>query len=169
MGQRHGKAVYDGAAKPFLNLSLAAVGTLWETFNDVADGFGINLHEFREICAELGEELKLNRAQLDKVCCIRIISCTTGERYTAVFLAVRYSIRLELLELLHVGRLQQYRAVTNVTVTLHTSSLFQGYSIQVHVFGAKSLTSLPRGAPHRQLRSWSLTPTTAVLDFRLYF
>lgn len=67
MGQRHGKAVYDGAAKPFLNLSLAAVGTLWETFNDVADGFGINLHEFREICAELEEELKLNRAQLDQV------------------------------------------------------------------------------------------------------
>lgn len=72
MGQRHGKAVYDGAAKPFLNLSLAAVGTLWETFNDVADGFGINLHEFREICAELGEELKLNRAQLDKV----LLLCT---------------------------------------------------------------------------------------------
>lgn len=68
MGQRHGKAVYDGAAKPFLNLSLAAVGTLWETFNDVADGFGINLHEFKEICAELGEELQLNRAKLDKVC-----------------------------------------------------------------------------------------------------
>ncbi|CAN0372281.1 unnamed protein product, partial [Scytosiphon promiscuus] len=35
MGQRHGKAVYDSAAKPFLNLSLTAVGTLWETFNDV--------------------------------------------------------------------------------------------------------------------------------------
>lgn len=68
MGQRHGKAVYDSAAKPFLNLSLAAVGTLWETFNDVADGFGINRHEFTEICAELGEELQLNRVKLDKVC-----------------------------------------------------------------------------------------------------
>ncbi|CBJ26175.1 conserved unknown protein [Ectocarpus siliculosus] len=67
MGQRHGKAVYDSAAKPFLNLSLAAVGTLWETFNDVADGFGINLHEFLEICSELGEELQLNRAKLDKL------------------------------------------------------------------------------------------------------
>eukprot|EP00752_Nemacystus_decipiens_P008508 g7598.t1 len=67
MGQRHGKAVYDSAAKPFLNLSQAAVGTLWETFNDIADGFGINLHEFKEICAELGEELQLNRAKLDKL------------------------------------------------------------------------------------------------------
>lgn len=67
MGQKHGKAVYDEAARPFLNLSCAAVGTLWETFNDVADGFGINLHEFREICSELGEELVLNRTKLDKV------------------------------------------------------------------------------------------------------
>lgn len=67
MGQRHGKAVYDNAAKPFLNLSLTAVGTLWETFNDVADGFGINLHEFQAICAELGEELQFNKARLDKV------------------------------------------------------------------------------------------------------
>lgn len=67
MGQRHGKAAYDSAARPFLNLSLAAVGTLWETFNDVADGFGINLYEFKEICAELEEELQLNRAKLDKV------------------------------------------------------------------------------------------------------
>lgn len=67
MGQKHGKAVYDSAARPFLNLSFAAIGTLWETFNDVADGFGINLHEFNEICSELGEELLLNRAQLDKV------------------------------------------------------------------------------------------------------
>lgn len=67
MGQKHGKAVYDNAARPFLNLSFAAIGTLWETFNDVADGFGINLHEFNEICSELGEELLLNRAQLDKV------------------------------------------------------------------------------------------------------
>ncbi|CAM9158468.1 unnamed protein product, partial [Scytosiphon promiscuus] len=67
MGQRHGKAVYDSAAKPFLNLSLTAVGTLWETFNDVADGFGINLYEFQAICAELGEELQLNKAKLDKL------------------------------------------------------------------------------------------------------
>lgn len=67
MGQRHGKAVYDHAARPFVNLSFAAVGTLWETFNDVADGFGINLHEFREICSELGEELQLNRAKVDQV------------------------------------------------------------------------------------------------------
>lgn len=67
MGQKHGKAVYDEDAKTFLNLSFAAIGTLWETFNDVADGFGINLYEFREICAELGEELQLNRAKLDKV------------------------------------------------------------------------------------------------------
>lgn len=67
MGQRHGKAVYDEAARPFVNLSAAAVGTLWETFNDVAEGFGINVHELRAICSELGEEMQMNRAQLDKV------------------------------------------------------------------------------------------------------
>lgn len=72
MGQRHGKAVYDHAARPFVNLSFAAVGTLWETFNDVADGFGINLHEFREICSELGEELQLNRAKVDQVLTVRM-------------------------------------------------------------------------------------------------
>lgn len=68
MGQKHGKAVYDEAARPFVNLSAAAVGTLWETFNDVADGFGINVHEFKAICAELAEELQLNRAKIDKAC-----------------------------------------------------------------------------------------------------
>lgn len=67
MGQKHGKAIYDESAKPFINLSFAAVGTLWEAFNDVADGFGINFHEFRVICSVLGEELQLNMVKLDKV------------------------------------------------------------------------------------------------------
>lgn len=59
--------MYDKAAGPFLNLSAAGVGTLWETFNDVADGFGININEFRTICMELKEEMQVNRAKLDKV------------------------------------------------------------------------------------------------------
>ncbi|CAM9890638.1 unnamed protein product [Choristocarpus tenellus] len=66
MGQKAGKAIYRAESRPFVNLTLAGVTTLWETFNDVADGFGINVHEFKEICAELAEELQLNRVKIDK-------------------------------------------------------------------------------------------------------
>ncbi|CAM9719268.1 unnamed protein product, partial [Discosporangium mesarthrocarpum] len=66
MGQKHGKAIYKEVSRPFLNLSLGGVNTLWEAFNDIADGFGINIHEFKEICAELAEELQLNRVKIDQ-------------------------------------------------------------------------------------------------------
>ena len=91
MGQKHGKAIYHEDAKPFLNLSFAAVGTLWETFNNVADSFGINLYEFREICGELAEELQLNRAKLDKVQCTPAQSESPwpGKREEDTFQAVR--------------------------------------------------------------------------------
>jgi hypothetical protein len=32
----------------------------------VADGFGVSLHEFKEIMAELTDELGLNRAKMDE-------------------------------------------------------------------------------------------------------
>ncbi|GMI46711.1 hypothetical protein TrCOL_g1657 [Triparma columacea] len=65
MGQKQGKAVYAEAAVPFLNLPFAAIESLWEAFNDVADGFGITLYEFQEICAELTNELGVNRVKMD--------------------------------------------------------------------------------------------------------
>ncbi|GMH75277.1 hypothetical protein TrLO_g13994 [Triparma laevis f. longispina] len=65
MGQKHGKAVYNEAAIPFINLPFAAIESLWEAFNDVADGFGITLFEFQEICAELASELGVNRVKMD--------------------------------------------------------------------------------------------------------
>ena len=43
----------------------AAIESLWEAFNDVADGFGITLFEFQEICAELAGELGVNRVKMD--------------------------------------------------------------------------------------------------------
>jgi hypothetical protein len=43
----------------------AAIESLWEAFNDVADGFGITLYEFQEICAELTNELGVNRVKMD--------------------------------------------------------------------------------------------------------
>jgi len=52
-----------------LNLSpsvpFSAIESLWEAFNDVADGFGITLYEFQEISAELCTPLGVNRAKMD--------------------------------------------------------------------------------------------------------
>ncbi|CAM9463991.1 unnamed protein product, partial [Phaeothamnion confervicola] len=66
MGQKQGKALYADEVIPFLNLSRSAIEALWEAFNDVADGFGINAKEAREICAELLEELGVNRIKMDE-------------------------------------------------------------------------------------------------------
>jgi hypothetical protein len=50
---------------PLLTVPFAAIESLWEAFNDVADGFGITLYEFQEICAELTNELGVNRVKMD--------------------------------------------------------------------------------------------------------
>ena len=87
MGQKVGKACYIDAAVPFLNcelalrprhlcvhshasvappaVSFAAIEAMWDTFNNVADGFGINSQEFEEICFELGTELDVPKDRLD--------------------------------------------------------------------------------------------------------
>ena len=49
-------------------MPLASIEALWEAFNDVADGFGITLFEFQEICAELAPELGVNRTKMDDKC-----------------------------------------------------------------------------------------------------
>lgn len=50
---------------PFTSVPFAAIHSLWEAFNDVADGFGITLYEFQEICAELTSVLGVNRVKMD--------------------------------------------------------------------------------------------------------
>ena len=67
MGQKLGKATYVEDARPFLNLSFAAIEAMWDTFNNVADGFGINGQEFEEICAELGTELDVTAERMDEL------------------------------------------------------------------------------------------------------
>lgn len=53
MGQLLGKARLREAAEPFVNLDQQGVYMLWEAFNDVAEGFGINVDELTEICMAL--------------------------------------------------------------------------------------------------------------------
>jgi Ca2+-binding EF-hand superfamily protein len=65
MGQKIGKANYVDAGKPFTNLSFAAIEAMWDTFNNVADGFGINCQEFQEIVGELGTELDIPKDRMD--------------------------------------------------------------------------------------------------------
>jgi len=50
MGQLHGKVQWREGAKPFLNLDEASVNALWTAFNDVAEGFGLNVDELSEMC-----------------------------------------------------------------------------------------------------------------------
>jgi hypothetical protein len=50
----------------FINaVSFAAIEAMWDTFNNVADGFGINCQEFQEICSELGTELDIPKDRMD--------------------------------------------------------------------------------------------------------
>ena len=65
-GQMVGKANYDPKTRVFINLSPGAIEALWESFNDVADGFGISLCEMQLICQELTSELEVGRPLLDK-------------------------------------------------------------------------------------------------------
>ena len=49
MGQQFGKAHYVESAQPYVNLDKKCIFDFWEAFNDVAEGFGINVEEFTEI------------------------------------------------------------------------------------------------------------------------
>ena len=46
-------------------VSFAAIEAMWDTFNNVADGFGINCQEFQEVCCELGTELDIPKDRMD--------------------------------------------------------------------------------------------------------
>lgn len=64
MGQRIGKAAFNEVARPFLNLPKDAVDDLWESFNDVAEGFGVDVEEMKEIFTILQEPLDMSKRPL---------------------------------------------------------------------------------------------------------
>lgn len=69
MGQVLGRALFQEGALPFVNLQRNAVYDLWESFNDVAEGFGINMEEFKEICSVLQAPLgNIRKPALERLC-----------------------------------------------------------------------------------------------------
>ncbi|KAG7390617.1 hypothetical protein PHYBOEH_006957 [Phytophthora boehmeriae] len=68
MGQLQGKATYLKATTPFLNASERDVNKLWEGFNDVAEGFGLNQDEMVEICRSMQSTLEIHaRNEMDQL------------------------------------------------------------------------------------------------------
>lgn len=64
MGQKIGRALFVENAYRFLNLRKHCIELLWESFNDVADGFGLSRDEFVEIVTVLENEMLIGRAEL---------------------------------------------------------------------------------------------------------
>lgn len=80
MGQLHGKAAYLSAASPFLNASEKDVNKLWEAFNDVAEGFGLNVDELSEICRTMQASLEIHaRAEMDQLSATLFYALDTDE------------------------------------------------------------------------------------------
>ena len=65
MGQQVGKADVVEPARPFVNLPRVACQRLWESFHDVAEGFGLQLDELQEICYVLDRVMATEKNQLD--------------------------------------------------------------------------------------------------------
>ena len=69
MGQVLGRAVLRDEVLPFVNYQRESIYNLWESFNDVAEGFGINVDEFKEICSVLQASLgNIRKAALERIC-----------------------------------------------------------------------------------------------------
>ena len=66
MGQQIGRASLVPVADSFCNLSRRAIANLWQAFNDVADGFGISLEEFVEICSILKDEWSISHSSISQ-------------------------------------------------------------------------------------------------------
>ncbi len=49
MGQTLGRAPLPSGCKRFMNLPRSCMYDLWESFNDIAEGFGLTIDEFQEI------------------------------------------------------------------------------------------------------------------------
>ncbi|KAL4103022.1 hypothetical protein PRIC1_006759 [Phytophthora ramorum] len=68
MGQLQSKAAYLKATTAFLNASERDVNKLWECFNDVAEGFGLNQDELVEICRSMQQTLEIHaRSEMDQL------------------------------------------------------------------------------------------------------
>eukprot|EP00937_MAST-01D_sp_MAST-1D-sp2_P003926 g3926.t1 len=68
MGQTIGKAAIVPEAKKFVNLPKDAVDQLWESFNDVAEGFGLSIEEFLEITrTALKDTMELSDKKIDQL------------------------------------------------------------------------------------------------------
>ena len=65
MGQQVGKATIVENVQPFVNLPRVACQRLWESFHDVAEGFGLQLDELQEICYVLDRVMATEKDQLD--------------------------------------------------------------------------------------------------------
>ncbi|OWZ14376.1 Microtubule-associated protein [Phytophthora megakarya] len=80
MGQLQGKATYVKATTSFLNLSERDVNKLWESFNDVAEGFGLNQDEFVEICRSMQQTLEIHaHSEMDHLSSALFMALDTDE------------------------------------------------------------------------------------------
>ncbi|TYZ67125.1 hypothetical protein PybrP1_010016, partial [[Pythium] brassicae (nom. inval.)] len=80
MGQKHGKAALVAAATPFVNASEKYVNKLWETFNDVAEGFGLSQDEASEVCRALQPALEIHaKAEMDQLTAALFAALDTDE------------------------------------------------------------------------------------------
>eukprot|EP00644_Phytophthora_capsici_P008647 jgi/Phyca11/16520/fgenesh1_pg.PHYCAscaffold_20_\ len=80
MGQLQGKASYLKATTSFINASERDVNKLWETFNDVAEGFGLNQDELLEICRSMQQTLEIHaRSEMDQLSSALFTALDTDE------------------------------------------------------------------------------------------
>ncbi|KAL3658491.1 hypothetical protein V7S43_016623 [Phytophthora oleae] len=80
MGQLQGKASYLKATTSFFNASERDVNKLWETFNDVAEGFGLNQDELLEICRSMQQTLEIHaRSEMDQLSSALFTALDTDE------------------------------------------------------------------------------------------
>lgn len=64
MGQVLVRGTLQPSVAPFINLSSKSISSLWQNFNDFADGFGITASEFQEICLPLHEDLGCSKSAM---------------------------------------------------------------------------------------------------------
>ncbi|EQC40263.1 hypothetical protein SDRG_02167 [Saprolegnia diclina VS20] len=80
MGQLHGKASFVQAGLPFLNISEKDVNKCWESFNDVAEGFGINKAEMIDICSPLQDTFEIKaKAEMERITALLFEAMDTDE------------------------------------------------------------------------------------------
>ncbi|KAF1785127.1 EF-Hand 1, calcium-binding site [Phytophthora cactorum] len=80
MGQLQGKATYLKCTTSFLNASERDVNKLWESFNDVAEGFGLSQDELVEICRSMQQTLEIHaRSEMDQLSAALFAALDTDE------------------------------------------------------------------------------------------